>query len=229
MADPPWRFQNSTGKVAPEHKRLSRYGTMSFAEIMELPVASVADSVPISISGSRTPCCPKGSPSSKPGASHTNPISSGTRFARTAARTGEGSGSIFETSQNSFSSACEGRTRGRSRPAADKSTSCRQGSGSTPANQTSNTRSSKPARRDRFWNCSGAGCEGAGPYGAIRPTKATLRPGRPTRIIQGRRGPSSTSSTYSFGVMAKVRMGHPPPPPPSIFGHSLVWCVVDAP
>ena len=24
LADPPWRFQNRTGKVAPEHRRLSR-------------------------------------------------------------------------------------------------------------------------------------------------------------------------------------------------------------
>ncbi len=43
MADPPWRFQNSTGKVAPEHKRLSRYGTMTLAEIKALPVAEIAD------------------------------------------------------------------------------------------------------------------------------------------------------------------------------------------
>ncbi len=42
LADPPWRFQNSTGKVAPEHRRLSRYGTMSLPEICELPVAEVA-------------------------------------------------------------------------------------------------------------------------------------------------------------------------------------------
>jgi N6-adenosine-specific RNA methylase IME4 len=41
LADPPWRFQNSTGKVAPEHKRLSRYGTMSLREIMELPVSHI--------------------------------------------------------------------------------------------------------------------------------------------------------------------------------------------
>ncbi len=34
LADPPWRFQNSTGKVAPEHKRLRRYGTMSIKEIL---------------------------------------------------------------------------------------------------------------------------------------------------------------------------------------------------
>lgn len=41
LADPPWRFQNRTGKVAPEHKRLSRYDTMATAEIAELPVAEL--------------------------------------------------------------------------------------------------------------------------------------------------------------------------------------------
>ena len=41
LADPPWRFQNRTGKMAPEHRRLSRYGTMDLAEIMALPVAEV--------------------------------------------------------------------------------------------------------------------------------------------------------------------------------------------
>lgn len=38
MADPPWRFTNRTGKVAPEHKRLSRYETLSLEEICDLPV-----------------------------------------------------------------------------------------------------------------------------------------------------------------------------------------------
>ena len=42
-ADPPWRFQNRTGKVAPEHKRLSRYETMSDDDIKALPVEDVAD------------------------------------------------------------------------------------------------------------------------------------------------------------------------------------------
>lgn len=39
LADPPWQFQNRTGKVAPEHKRLARYGTLSLCEIEALPVA----------------------------------------------------------------------------------------------------------------------------------------------------------------------------------------------
>lgn len=42
LADPPWRFANRTGKVAPEHRRLDRYSTMSLEAIKELPVASVA-------------------------------------------------------------------------------------------------------------------------------------------------------------------------------------------
>ena len=40
-ADPPWRFTNRTGKVAPEHRRLDRYDTMTAAEIAALPVADV--------------------------------------------------------------------------------------------------------------------------------------------------------------------------------------------
>lgn len=42
LADPPWQFQNRTGKIAPEHKRLSRYSTLSLDEICDLPVEAVA-------------------------------------------------------------------------------------------------------------------------------------------------------------------------------------------
>ena len=42
LADPPWRFQNRTGKMAPEHKRLHRYPTMSLNDIKQLPVPSIA-------------------------------------------------------------------------------------------------------------------------------------------------------------------------------------------
>jgi N6-adenosine-specific RNA methylase IME4 len=42
VADPPWRFRNRTGKVAPEHRRLARYGTLTLEEIAALPVAGVA-------------------------------------------------------------------------------------------------------------------------------------------------------------------------------------------
>lgn len=41
LADPPWQFANRTGKMAPEHKRLSRYATMRLEEILRLPVPLV--------------------------------------------------------------------------------------------------------------------------------------------------------------------------------------------
>lgn len=44
LADPPWQFQNRTGKVAPEHKRLSRYGTIDLQQIKAIPVSAVASS-----------------------------------------------------------------------------------------------------------------------------------------------------------------------------------------
>ena len=41
-ADPPWQFQNRTGKVAPEHKRLTRYETMTLDDIKALPIESIS-------------------------------------------------------------------------------------------------------------------------------------------------------------------------------------------
>ena len=41
LADPPWRFLNRTGKVAPEHRRLQRYRTLDFQEIADLPVGQI--------------------------------------------------------------------------------------------------------------------------------------------------------------------------------------------
>jgi len=41
LADPPWQFANRTGKVAPEHRRLSRYSTMTVDEIKALPVGEL--------------------------------------------------------------------------------------------------------------------------------------------------------------------------------------------
>jgi N6-adenosine-specific RNA methylase IME4 len=42
LADPPWQFVNRTGKMAPEHRRLKRYATMTVEQISALPLADVA-------------------------------------------------------------------------------------------------------------------------------------------------------------------------------------------
>jgi N6-adenosine-specific RNA methylase IME4 len=43
LADPPWRFTNRTGKMAPEHRRLARYETLSVEEICDIPVAKALE------------------------------------------------------------------------------------------------------------------------------------------------------------------------------------------
>lgn len=45
LADPAWQFINRTGKVAPEHRRLARYGTMTVDEIAALPVVAISSPV----------------------------------------------------------------------------------------------------------------------------------------------------------------------------------------
>jgi N6-adenosine-specific RNA methylase IME4 len=42
LADPPWVFANRTGKIAPEHKRLFRYPTMTNEEILSMPIGDLA-------------------------------------------------------------------------------------------------------------------------------------------------------------------------------------------
>src|SRR5262245_56840137 len=42
LIDPPWRFRNRTGKVAPEHRRLHRYPTMRLDALKALPVGELA-------------------------------------------------------------------------------------------------------------------------------------------------------------------------------------------
>lgn len=42
LADPPWQFQNRTGKIAPEHRRLSRYPTLELEDICALPIEAFA-------------------------------------------------------------------------------------------------------------------------------------------------------------------------------------------
>ena len=42
LADPPWQFVNRTGKMAPEHRRLARYATMSFDDIRRLPLQDLS-------------------------------------------------------------------------------------------------------------------------------------------------------------------------------------------
>jgi N6-adenosine-specific RNA methylase IME4 len=41
LADPPWQFENRTGKIAPEYAKRLRYPTMEFSDICALPIESI--------------------------------------------------------------------------------------------------------------------------------------------------------------------------------------------
>ena len=43
LADPPWRFKNRTGRIAPEYHRLHRYPSLTDDEIKALPIPDLAD------------------------------------------------------------------------------------------------------------------------------------------------------------------------------------------
>src|ERR1051325_10272600 len=41
LADPPWQFTNRTGKMPPEHRRLSRYATLTLGDMKALPLSKI--------------------------------------------------------------------------------------------------------------------------------------------------------------------------------------------
>jgi N6-adenosine-specific RNA methylase IME4 len=87
LADPPWQFTNKTGKIAPEHRRLTRYGTMRLDEIMALPVEQLALPTAHLYLWCPNALLPEGLAVMQAGGSPTNPTSCGTRCARMAGRT----------------------------------------------------------------------------------------------------------------------------------------------
>ena len=78
LIDPPWRFANRTGKIAPEHKRLRRYPTMSMEEIAALPVVGHAAAKSHLYMWCPNALLLKGCRSCGPGGSSTKPTSFGT-------------------------------------------------------------------------------------------------------------------------------------------------------
>ena len=95
LADPPWQFENRTGKMAPEHKRLSRYPTMKLPEICALPVSAIAADTAHLYLWVPNALLPEGLEVMKRWGFSTRATSSGIKSARTAARIAAASDSIF--------------------------------------------------------------------------------------------------------------------------------------
>jgi N6-adenosine-specific RNA methylase IME4 len=43
LADPPWQFHNSTGKISPEYRKYLRYGTLLVKDICDLPIRQISE------------------------------------------------------------------------------------------------------------------------------------------------------------------------------------------
>jgi N6-adenosine-specific RNA methylase IME4 len=88
LADPPWQFQNRTGKRAPEHKRLARYPTLTLQEIKDLPVeVAVTDTAHLYLWVPNA-LLAEGLQVMRIGDALTRPILSDTSSGKTVARTG---------------------------------------------------------------------------------------------------------------------------------------------
>lgn len=183
LIDPPWRFQNRTGKMAPEHKRLRRYATMSFDEIAALPVARYA----------KTPShlylwCPNAllpealGIMARWGFKYKSNIV-WYKIRKDGGPDGRGVGFYFRNVTELLLFGVRGSLR-TLKPGARRSTSSRPGSRSIRGNRRRCTGSSSGAVRARTWNCSPASASTAGPNGA---TKWIATCNRTTRRTTGTR------------------------------------------
>ena len=179
-ADPPWRFQNRTGKVAPEHRRLTRYETMTLDDIKSLPIEEIADSKSHLYLWIPNALLPDGlAVMDAWGFEYKGNIVWDDQ-------TDAALGSILETLQNCSSLALKSIALpiGRSRRRVLRSTSFGQENVNTVENRTNLFQSSKRARSRLESNSSRAAIDPDGICGAIRRTTTTSQPGTPIRTIQ---------------------------------------------
>ena len=139
LADPPWRFQNRTGKMAPEHRRLSRYGTMELDEIMALPVAEVAAEPAHLYLWVPNALLPDGLAVMKSWGFDYKSNLVWHKVRKDGGSDGRGVGSISATSPSCACSACAARRRGRSRRGGGKAIWSARASANIAASRTSFT------------------------------------------------------------------------------------------
>ncbi len=201
LIDPPWRFQNRTGKMAPEHKRLRRYPTMSFDEIAALPLrdhalakshlymwcpnALLLEALTIMKAWGFT--------------YKTNIVWYKVR--KDGGPDGRGVGFYFRNVTEMLLFGTRGKLR-TLKPGRRRSTSSSAASRSIPGNRTKPTESLRRAVRGRTWSCSLASGAPVGNGGVIRPRR-TKKAGRSfrcttvTRSSRSRPAPCRPEATGS--------------------------------
>ena len=145
-ADPPWQFQNQTGNNRPQAPPAQPLPNDDPRRDHGLAGRCCrCRHCVISTSGPPTRSCRSASPSCKLGVSPTRRTSSGTRCARTAARTGAASAFTSATSPSCCCSACAAKMRALFHPGRSQVNLMRRPNANTAANPTSSTRSLRNA------------------------------------------------------------------------------------
>ncbi|MEI9916284.1 MAG: MT-A70 family methyltransferase [Methylovirgula sp.] len=183
MADPPWRLQNSTGKVAPGHKRLNRYGTMTLAEITALPVAGIADDTSHLYLWVPNALLPDGLAVLHAWGFTYKSNVVWHKVRKDGGSDGRGVGFYFRNVTELLLFGVRGKNARTLAPGRSQVNMIQTRKREHSASQTSSMSSSSPARPARIWNYSGAASVVAGLYGVTKPMTAIGRPGRPTGII----------------------------------------------
>ena len=160
MADPPWRFQNATGKVAPEHRRLNRYGTMTLDDIKALPVSQTAAETAHMYLWVPNALLPEGLAVMAAWGFRYKANVVWHKIRKDGGSDGRGVGFYFRNVTELLLFGVSGKNARTLAPG--------------------RTHSSNPVRQGHTWRCLGAVSAKAGRRGATRLTRATNRRGRPT-------------------------------------------------
>ena len=186
LADPPWQFMNKTGKVAPEHKRLARYGTMKLDEIAALPVTDIAAPTAHLYLWCPNALLPEGLLVMRAwGFTYKSDIV-WHKIRKDGGSDGRGVGFYFRNVTELILFGVRGKNARTLAPGRSQVNLRVRANANIRENLTNNTRSSSLAVRVRFSNYLGAVPARAGRHGVIKPTKATPLRGRPTQTIRKR-------------------------------------------
>ena len=188
LADPPWRFVNRTGKMAPEHRRLARYDTMTVEEIAALPVAKILKPTAHLYLWVPNALLPDGIKVMAAWGFEYKSNIVWHKLRKDGGSDGRGVGFHSGTSRRCCCSACAARMRGRSRLAGAKSTTSGRASANTLGSLTSNTSSSRIVAPALISNYLPAALGPNGRSGATRRMMLTSPLGILTPIIRPQNG-----------------------------------------
>ncbi len=177
LADPPWQFANRTGKIAPEHRRLSRYGTMTLDEITKLPISDFAERTAHLYLWCPNALLPEGLAVMKAWGFNYKSNIVWHKVRKDGGCDGRGVGFYFRNVTELILFGVRGKHARTLAPGRRQVNLLALVSASTRGSRMNNTRSLRPARRDHLSSYLRVVSERGGRLGAIKQMTIILQPG----------------------------------------------------